>query len=117
MNRRSFLGTLTALSAAVASGIKLPKAAEVAKAAPAAIAWQDRLMEMLKDCHVVSIAGMATIDGPMTYEVEYIHTPGGPSKKGKETLMVDSYTAGMRPISVNYSIGPNEVARMKVEWA
>ena len=114
MNRRGFLGGLMAVTAAVASGVKLPSGSEVAKAAPKALAVSDRLMAMLKDCNVVSISTNMSLDAPMTYDVEYIHVPG--SKKSQDTTMIDGYTKGMRPVSVAFDESAGNVTRIRVEW-
>lgn len=115
MDRRGFLGTLTAITTAIATGVKLPAGREVAKAAPKAVETQGWLVEMLKDCHVRSIEGMATLDGPMRYVVEYVHAPG--SKKQEHSLIVDTYTQGMRPVTVQYSVREYGHVYLTVEWA
>lgn len=114
MNRRGFLGGLMAVTAAVASGVKLPSGKEVAKAAPKALAVSDKLMAMLKDCNVVSIASNMSLDRPLTYDVEYIHLPG--SKKHEHSAMIDGYTKGMRPVSVQFEESVGAVTRIRVEW-
>lgn len=114
MDRRGFLGTLTAITTAIATGVKLPAGREVAKAAPKAVETQGWLVEMLKDCHVRSIESMATLDGPMRHTVEYIHAPG--SKRQEHSLTVDKYTKGMRPVSVDYSIREYGNVYLTVEW-
>jgi hypothetical protein len=107
-----------AVTAAIASGVKLPTGTEVAtgKALPKPLAVQNDLLAMLKECHVTSISCHQTYDGPMHYEVEYIHAPGG-GKKHEHTLMVDSYTKGMRPVDVSYAVTAGEVTRVTVTWA
>jgi hypothetical protein len=117
MDRRGFLGSLMAVTTAIASGVKLPTGAEVAtgKALPKPLAVQNDLLAMLEECHVISISCHQTYDGPMHYEVEYIHAPGG--KKGEDTLMVDGYTKDMRPIDVSYKMTAGELMRVTVIWA
>ena len=115
MDRRGFLGSLAAITTAVASGLKLPKGAEVAVAPPRAVAVQNKLLDLLKDCHALSIESHSYIDGPMTFTVEYIHSPE--SKKSGDTLMVDSYTKNLRPISVQLSHRVGDLPRVTVEWA
>lgn len=117
MDRRGFLGSLMAVTAAIASGVKLPTGAEVAtgKALPKPLAVQNDLLAMLKECHVISISCHQTYDGPMQTEVEYVHAPGG--KKGEDTLMVESYTKSMRPINVRYAMTTGELMRVTVTWA
>jgi hypothetical protein len=51
----------------------------------------------------------------MTFTVEYIHSPD--SKKSGDTLMVDSYTKNMRPISVQLSHKVGDLPRVTAEWA
>ena len=116
MDRRGFLGSLMAVTTAIASGLKLPTGAEVAtgKALPKPLAVQNDLLAMLKECHVISITGECVYDGPMQYEVEYVHAPGG--KKGEDTLMVDGYTKGMRPVDVRYAMTAGELMRVTVTW-
>ena len=114
MNRRGFLGGLMAVTAAVASGVKLPSGKEVAKADPKSLAASDKLMAMLKDCNVVSIASNMSLDRPLTYDVEYIHLPN--SKKHEHSAMIDGYTKGMRPVSVVFDESAGNVTRIRVEW-
>lgn len=117
MDRRGFLGSLMAVTTAIASGVKLPTGAEVAtgKALPRPLAVQNDLLAMLKECHVISISCHQTYDGPMQYEVEYVHTPGG--KKGEDTLMVESRTKNLRPVNVSYRQTAGELMRVTVIWA
>jgi hypothetical protein len=117
MDRRGFLGSLVAVTTAIASGLKLPTGAEVAtgKAMPKPLAVQNDLLAILEECHVTSITQECTYDGPMQYEVEYIHAPGG-GKKQEHTLLVDKYTNGMRPVDVRYAIAAGEVMRVTVTW-
>lgn len=115
MDRRGFLGSLMAVTTAIASGVKLPKGAEVAVAPPRAVAVQNKLLDLLKDCHAISIESFSFIDRPMMYSVEYIHCPG--SKKSSDTLMVDNYTKDLRPVSVQLSHKVGELPRVKVTWA
>jgi hypothetical protein len=115
MDRRGFLGSLAAITAAVASGLKLPKGAEVAAALPKAVAVQNQLLDLIKDCHALSIESHCYINGPMTFTVEYIHSPD--SKKSGDTLMVETYTKNMRPISVQLSHKVGDLPRVTVEWA
>jgi hypothetical protein len=117
MDRRGFLGSLMAVTTAIASGVKLPTGAEVAagKALPKPLAVQNDLLAMLKECHVISISCHQTYDGPMQYEVEYVHAPGG--KKGEDTLMVETYTKKLRPINVSYAVTAGELMRVTVTWA
>lgn len=104
-----------AVSAAVASGVRLPSGRDVAKAAPQAVAVSDRLVEMLKHCNVISIATSIGIDRPVTHEIEYIHVPG--SKKHEHTREIDGYTKNMRPISFLFREAAGDVARLTVVWA
>ena len=117
MDRRGFLGSLMAVTTAIASGVKLPTGAEVesGKAMPKPLAVQNDLLAMLKECHVIAITQECTYDGPMQCEVEYIHAPGG-GKKHKHTLMVDEYTRGMRPVDVRYAITAGGVRTVTVTW-
>lgn len=106
-----------AVTTAISSGVKLPTGAEVArgKAMPKPLAVQNDLLAMLKECHVISIASLYTYDGPAQFEVEYVHAPGG--KKGEDTLMVESYTKGLRPVNAMYSMTSGELMRVRVLWA
>jgi hypothetical protein len=115
MDRRGFLGSLAAITTAVASGLKLPAGAEVAVAPPRAVAMQNKLLDLLKDCHALSIESHNYLDGPTTFTVEYVHCPE--SKKRQDTLMVESYTRNMRPINVQLSHKVGELPRVTVEWA
>lgn len=114
MDRRGFLGSLMAVTGAIASGVKLPSGGEAFKASPRAIRTSDSLMRMLKDCHVTSIATNMAIDRPLSYTVEYIHCPG--SKKSPDTRMIDGHTTRMRPISVQFTEKAGELTRLRVEW-
>lgn len=114
MDRRGFLGSLIAVTAAVASGVKLPTGREVAKAAPKSLAISNKLVAMLKECQVVSIASNMEIDRPVTYDVEYVHFPG--TKKNADTQMVDEYTKGMRPVSVSFREAAGELTQLTVVW-
>jgi len=117
MDRRGFLGSLMAVTTAIASGVKLPTGTEVAtgKALPKPLAVQNDLLSMLKECHVTSISCHQTYDGLMHCEVEYVHAPGG--KNGDDTLMVETYTKKLRPINVSYAVTAGELMRITVTWA
>lgn len=114
MDRRGFLGSLIAVTTAVASGVRLPAGKEVAKAAPKALAVSDKLMAMLKDCRVISISSHMELDRPLTYEVEYIHYAG--ATKDKDTQMIDEYTKNMRPVSVSFREAVGELTKLNVVW-
>lgn len=114
MDRRGFLGSLMAVTTAVASGVKLPAGKEVAKAAPKAVGVSDRLVAMLKNCNVVSVSSNMSADRPVSYTVEYVHVPG--LKKSQDTQMIDGYTKGMRPVSVVFSERAGDLTRLTVEW-
>jgi len=106
-----------AVTTAISSGVKLPTGAEVAtgKALPKSLAVQNDLLAILNECHVISILCHQTYDGPMHYEVEYVHAPGG--KKGEDTLMVETYTKKLRPVDVSYAMTASELMRVTVTWA
>ena len=115
MDRRGFLGSLMAVTTAIASGVKLPTSREVATAAPKAIETQNTLLSIIEECLATRIECHQSYDGPVTYEVEYIHCPG--SKKTEETLMIDGYTKHMKPVSVHFTQMVGELTRVTVEWA
>lgn len=115
MDRRGFLGSLMAVTAAVASGVKLPAGKELAAAPPKAVRVQNDLLSLLKDCVPTSISANHSLHSSMTYEVEYLHCPG--SKKTEDALMVESYTKGMRPVSVSFIHSAGNLPRLTVEWA
>lgn len=114
MDRRGFLGSIMAVSAAVAAGVKLPSGKQVATAAPKAVAVSDRLVELLKECQAVSVTMENGIDQPPTYEIEYIHTPG--SKKNDTQRMIEGYTAKMRPVRFSCHETVGELTRVNVVW-
>lgn len=114
MDRRGFLGSLMAVTTAIASGVKLPAGKELAAAPPKAVSVQNNLLSLLKDCVPVSISANHGLDTAMTYEIEYLHSPG--SKKDDTALMIDGYTHGMRPVSVNFVQAAGELAKLTVEW-
>lgn len=118
MDRRGFLGSITAITTALAGGLKLPSGAEVAsgKAPQRPLRMQNDLLRTLKECEPISIEGHATYDGPMIYVVEYVHCPGH-KKKSEHALAVDGYTKGMRPIGVEKRLTAGELLRIKVTWA
>lgn len=116
MDRRGFLGSLMAVTSAVASGVKLPSGKEVIKATPKALSVSNSLMAMLKDCRVIRIASNMSIERPLTYEVEYIHYPGGGGKKTEEEEMIAEYTKAMRPINVRFTQDIGDLTRLNVEW-
>ncbi len=115
MDRRGFLGSLMAVTTAIASGVKLPTSREIAVATPKAIETQNTLLSILDECLATSIECHQNYDGTMTYEVEYIHCPG--SKRPEETLMIDGYTKSMKPVSVHFVQMVGELTRVTVEWA
>jgi hypothetical protein len=104
-----------AVTTAIASGVKLPTSREVATAAPKAIETQNTLLSIIDECLATQIVCHQSYDGPVTYEVEYIHCPG--SKKTEETLMIDGYTKHMKPVSVHFTQMVGELSRLTVEWA
>lgn len=114
MNRRGFLGSLMAVSAAVAAGVRLPSGKEVATAAPKAVAASDRLVAMLADCEVVSVTMENSIHAPPRYEVEYIHVPG--EKRSEAARFLDGYTAKMRPVSFSFYEAAGQLTRVNVVW-
>ena len=114
IGRRGFLGSLMAITGAVATGVKLPAGREVAKATPKAVTLSNDLMAILRECNVISIASNMSLDRPLSYEVEYIHCPGG--KKCEYTVELENYTKGMRPVTVKFSQAVNELTRVTVEW-
>lgn len=114
MDRRGFLGSLMAITGAVATGVRLPAGREVAKATPKAVTLSNDLMAILKECNVISISSNMGLDSPLTYEVKYVHCPG--SKKCEYTTDLEKYTRGMRPVSVRFSQAVNELTRVTVEW-
>ena len=114
MDRRDFLGSLIAVTTALATGVKLPAGKEIARAPHPARLLSDRVVAMLKECRVVSVASNMSLDRPLTYTVEYIHIPG--SKKDADTAMIDSYTAGMRPVTVSFEERAGELTKLTVEW-
>lgn len=114
MDRRGFLGSLMAVTTAVASGVKLPSGKEIAKATPKALSVQSDLLGLLKECNVISIASNAGVYGPATYEVEYLHCPS--SKKNEYTHDIEKYTQGMRPVQIRFSHAAGELIRITVEW-
>lgn len=115
MDRRGFLGSLLAVTTAVASGVKLPAGREVARATPKALAVQSQLMKMLEECAVTSVSAQHDIDGPMIYEIEYVHFPGR-SKPDETRRLIDGYTKNMRPVSVRFTESAGELARVTVQW-
>lgn len=114
MDRRGFLGSLIAVTTAVATGVKLPPGKEIARAPRPSRVLSDKVVAMLKECRVVSIASNMSLDRPVSYTVEYLHFPG--TKKDKDTRMIDSYTAGMRPVSVSFEERAGELTKLTVEW-
>lgn len=115
MDRRGFLGSLMAVTTAIASGVKLPTSREVATAAPKAIETQNTLLSILDECLATRIECHQSYDGTVTYEVEYVHIPG--SKRTEETLIIDQYTKGMKPVNVQFSQMVGDLPRLTVEWA
>lgn len=115
MDRRGFIGSLMAVTTAIASGVKLPSSREVASAAPKAVATQDTLLKLLDECVAVSVSTEYAYDGPMICEVEYLHSPG--IKKNAETLMIDGYTKNMRPVNVQFAHAAGDLPRLTVRWA
>jgi hypothetical protein len=105
-----------AVTAAIASGVKLPSSREVASASPRGLATQDTLLKLLDECVAVSVSTECHFaDGPMIYEVEYLHSPG--IKKNADTLMIDGYTKNMRPVNVQYGFRAGDLPRLTVRWA
>lgn len=117
MDRRGFLGSLLAVTGAVASGVKLPSSKAVATATRQAIETQNTLIRLLKECAVVAVSTNCAIDGPLTYDVEYIHTPGHTRKRTGDEELVCAYTDKMRPVSVQFSRRAGELTRLTVTWA
>lgn len=103
-----------AVTTAIASGVKLPAGKELAAAAPKAVRVQNDLLSLLDECLPTSIEAHHSIYGPMTYTIEYIHSPA--SKKNDTTLMIDGYTKNMRPVSVRFLDRVGDLPRLTVEW-
>ena len=116
MDRRGFLGSLMAVTTAIASGVKLPSSREVVNAPAKSLATQDTLLKLLDECVAVSVSAECHFaEGPMIYEVEYLHSPG--IKKSAETLMIDGYTKNMRPVNVQFRHTAGDLSRLTVRWA
>lgn len=115
MDRRGFLGSLMAVTATIASGVKLPSSKQLSVATPKQLNTSMALLSILNECVPTSITAHASLDNPMVYEVEYLHCPG--SKVCDEALLVNSYTKNLRPISVQFTQAAGELTRLTVEWA
>jgi len=115
MDRRGFLGSLMAVTAAVGSGVKLPAGREVARATPKALATQNELLVLLERCNAMSIEGHATIADGMRYVVEYVHHDN--AKPNDIDRQIAGYTKSMRPVDVRYSVRAGELMHVTVEWA
>lgn len=115
MDRRGFLHSLMAVTAAIASGVQLPSSKQLSVATPKQLNTSLAMLNLLNECVPLSISAHASIDNPMTYEVEYLHCPG--RKLNADALLVDSYTKNLRPISVSFSQAVGELTRLTVEWA
>lgn len=114
MDRRGFLGSLMAVTTAIASGVKLPAGRELAAAPRTAVRVQNDLLALLNDCVPLSIEATHSISGPMTYTIEYLHSPG--HKVNETTAMIDSYTKHMRPVSVQFLQKAGDLTKLTVEW-
>lgn len=114
MDRRGFLGSLMTVTTAIASGVKLPAGKELAAAAPKAVRVQNNLLSLLDECVPISISANHSISDAMTYTIEYLHSPT--SKKNETGLTIDGYTKNMRPVSVQFFHGVNQLPRLTVEW-
>lgn len=117
MDRRGFLHCLMAVTATLASGVKLPTSKTVASATRKALNTQYSLMSIINECVAVSISSSMADDADrLVYEVEYLHAPG---IKGKDpnSRMIDEFTSGLRPINVAFNAKAGELTRVKVEWA
>lgn len=115
-DRRGFLGSLMAVTTAIASGVKLPSSREIVNAPAKALATQNTLLRLLDECVAVSVSTECHFaEGPMIYEVEYLHSPG--IKKNADTLMIDGYTKNMRPVDVQYGFRAGDLPRLTVRWA
>jgi hypothetical protein len=112
--RRGFLSSLAAISASIAGGLTLPRADQVAKAPPRAIAVQNTLAKMLAECEPTSISVEHSISEHSRAVVEYLYVPG---RKATDLANVKQYTNNMRPISVKVTHCTGELARVTVEWA
>lgn len=115
MDRRGFLGSLMAVTTAIAGGVKLPSSTQVSRAAPLALKTQNELMAILKECVAMSVSANSSASGPLTYTVEYVHLPK--AKKTDDALVIDGYTKNLRPVSVQFFHGAGELPRVTVEWA
>ena len=126
MDRRGFLGAISAFAAATTAGVRMPSGAEAASSASAiaapvpppqakkptddpsrSIALQDNLLSEIRGFSVVSYREEIGYDGRRLV-LEYVH--GGPSLLTKRQH--DELISFLRPVRVTISSDPIVVSRM-----
>lgn len=131
MNRRSFLGIVTAFTAAAAAGVKMPTGAEVTApvavtAKTPAVDLQDSLSEFLKSCCVTSVSQEISATGMSVVKASYVYIDGGVGNASAGLAdWLEPAIAGKRPIHVSYSFRCSPVcdaflrreANIEVTWA
>ena len=104
VSRRGFIGALGAFAAALTAGKAMPAGVEVAtgRGSVKPLKEQIDLLEILKDCRVVSYEKTTTLTGPSTLEVKYRHAPG--SARTSLDDVVDAARKHMLPVSATVDI-------------
>lgn len=114
--RRTFIGSLMAVTAALASGVTMPASRQTRGASAVALQTQSRVYALLEECGMTSLASATVGDGLLGYRVEYVHLPNrsGPSDEEK---MIVSHLKGMRPVNVRFHASAGQLTTLTVEWA
>lgn len=104
VSRRGFIGALGAFTAALTFGKAMPAGVEIAtgRGAVKPLKEQIDLLEILKDCRVVSYENTTTLTGPSTLEVKYRHDPG--SARTSLDDVVDASRKHMLPVSASVTV-------------
>lgn len=108
--RRTFLGSLMAVTATLAGGVTMPASRQARGASAVALQTQSKVYSL------TSLSSTLVGDGLLGYRAEYIHLPNrsGPSDEEK---MIASHLKGMRPVSVRFHASAGQLTTLTVEWA
>jgi hypothetical protein len=99
MNRRGFLQCLGAVSAAIASGVRLP-AEPAALPTPRQKDLLATVLELLEHCKPIGYERHESISGPSNHVVEYLYDPKNEYRGQDFSDLVGRFPETRRPVSI-----------------
>jgi len=100
VNRRGFLQCLGAVSAALASGVRLPAPVAAAPLSPQQNDLVATVLEMLKHCHPIRYERSESRAMWTTHTVEYLYDPKRQYRGADLSDIVGDFPTTMKPVSI-----------------